>query len=116
MLSPYRRQPSSYTTHTREEKNWNHTKDDLKKTSKELEVTSNGNDESISKKVKTTSNLEGSDPNDNHNQGNILVEQAFSSTWMAEFVENIEKFWNYKTKYHKPLKDLLTNHMQKTSN
>ena len=78
MLSPNR----ISNCHTRKQKTSKHTEHDLKMTSKDLKMTSedaNENDEPISKKVKTMIKSRGGDPNDNHTQGKILIEQVFSS-------------------------------------
>ena len=59
------------------------TSNDLKR----LQMTSKDDDKTVSKKVKTKNNLKGGDPNEDTILGRDLIEQAFSSTKMAEFVE-----------------------------
>ena len=50
------------------------------------------NDKLVSRKMKIKNILEGGDPNDNNaTHGSILIEQTFSSSRMADFIEIIEK-------------------------
>ena len=44
-----------------------------------------------SKKVKSKNNLKGGDPNDNPSDGRDLIEQAFLSQQLDEFMETIDK-------------------------
>ena len=55
-------------------------------TSRDLQETST---ESV--KTNKKNNLKGGNPNDDTNQGRALIEQAFSSKQMADFIEIIKK-------------------------
>ena len=107
MLLLYRIPPSN--TYTRKEKTSNHREHDFKMTSNDLKMTSNDlkmtskdkNDKLVSKKVKTKNNLRSSDPDEDSIYGRDLVEQAFSSQKMAEFIGTIKNFQSTKLKNHK---------------
>ena len=70
------------------------------------------NDKPLSKKEKTKNNLKGGDPSDSQNNEKVLMDQAFSSAEVAEFVEIIKKFLKYKMTFHKPLKNTKKNFVQ----
>ena len=88
MFSPYRIPPST-NTHTRKRKTSNHTEHDLKMASKDLKMTSTDfkmtskdvidNGKPVFKKLKTKTNLKGSDTNEDIIHGRDLIEQHFSS-------------------------------------
>ena len=48
---------------------------------------------------KTKSKLKGGNPNDNSTQGRDLIEQAFSSQQMAEYIEILKKDPNIQNKF-----------------
>ena len=80
--------PSSYrisNTHTRKQMS---SDPDTTMTLSDLKVTSKDDYKADSKKVKSKKNLKGGDPIDiNHSNGRDLIEQAFSSNYMGEFIE-----------------------------
>ena len=49
------------------------------------------NDKTVSIKVKSKYNLKGDDPNEDSIHGRDLIEPAFSSEYMAEYIEIFEK-------------------------
>ena len=73
------------------------TSNDLKMTSK------NENYKLISKKVKTKNNLRGGVPNEDSIHGRDLIEQAFSSQSMAEFIESLMKYSKVRNEISKTI-------------
>ena len=103
MLSPYRINPNNTNKRTKKAKNTifdnNSSRDpDLKVTSNDLKTTSN-------EPVKNKRNkLKGADPNnDNTTPGSILIEQAFSSNEMGEFIESVKKDVNIQNEISKTI-------------
>ena len=64
------------------------TSNDLKRP----QMTSDENEKSLSKKVRSENNLGAGDPNDNSTNGRDLIEQAFSSILTGEFIEIKKRF------------------------
>ena len=75
----------SSNTNTRKQKTSNHTEHEPKMTSNDLKMTSNEPVKKRSKKLKSD------DPGNIHISGNNLIEQAFLSNQMSEFIEAIKK-------------------------